>query len=88
MSGFCKLWKFKIPSNVQCFLWLVILKKLPTKIFSRNMGVPLQDDQVLCPWCKEVDEDINHVLFSCSWTYLFWCSFLSWWGIKAVFLPP
>ena len=75
-------WRIKIPYKVQCFLWMLVLERVPTKMFLVNRGLPILFNQRVCPWCGMEAEDINHVFLSCSWVYKFWCLFLQWWRVS------
>ena len=75
-------WKIKVPYKVQCFLWMLVLERVPTKMFLVNRGLPIPTNQRACPWCGVEAEDINHVFLSCRWAYKFWCLFLQWWKVS------
>ena len=81
---FYNLWRINIPPKVQYFMWMLIVDRLPTKAFLRKRGLPLTMEQSLCPWCNLKEENVDHVLFNCSWTYKFWCLFLQWWKFSWV----
>ncbi|EOY17405.1 Uncharacterized protein TCM_036569 [Theobroma cacao] len=40
---------------------------------------------LLYPWCKEVEEDCNHVILCCKWRCQFCGKIVSWWGIVRCF---
>ncbi|KAL4309215.1 hypothetical protein GQ457_01G016580 [Hibiscus cannabinus] len=44
-----KLWKLKVPSKVQSFIWLVYLDRIPSKYFFLKRGVSIPDNLVGCP---------------------------------------
>ncbi|XVE96557.1 hypothetical protein REPUB_Repub02eG0232900 [Reevesia pubescens] len=79
---FCRIWNVKIPPNVQCFLWMTMLNRIPTKSFLRARGINISLEQSLCIWCKLEVEDDNHLLLLCPWIGNFWSLFFQWWNIS------
>lgn len=80
-KSFKWLWKNTAPFRVQCFSWMVMLGKLKTGDFLLNIGVIQNPNLVLCKFCGESVESINHSLLLCSPIWNLWCKILMWWGI-------
>lgn len=64
-----QIWKLSIQPKIKHFLWRVLSKALATstRLISRGMAI-----DPICPHCRNSDETINHVLFTCPFTTLVW----------------
>lgn len=61
--------KISIQPKIKHFLWRVLSISLATstRLISRGMAIV-----PICPHCRNSDETINHVLFTCPFTTLVW----------------
>ncbi len=59
------IWSLDIPRNTQLFLWRACQNILPTKqkLFRRKVV-----EDPLCPMCRQMEEQVGHVLWSCAAT--------------------
>ncbi|MBA0599500.1 hypothetical protein Gorai_005717, partial [Gossypium raimondii] len=60
---YIRIRKLKVQSRVRNFLWMMAIKRLPTKDFVISWGVHLDTSICGCPWCDREMESTNH-LFS------------------------
>jgi len=75
-GGFSELWKLKIPAKSAVFAWTLIRDRLPTKSNLRRRQVEVND--MLCPFCRNKEEDAAHLFFNCSKILPLWWESLSW----------
>jgi len=80
---FDALWKLKIPTKSSFFAWRLIRDRLPTKVNLRRRHVQVND--LLCPFCKNMEEDAGHLFFSCNKIAPLWWESLSWVNISGAF---
>ena len=59
---FSELWKLKIPAKAAVFAWRLIRNRLPTRKNLTRMQV--QVNYMLCPFCKNKEEDAAHLFFT------------------------
>jgi hypothetical protein len=57
------IWKLKVPSNIQFFVWQVIHGAIPTRELLNHRQVCASN---LCPRCTAMPESIEHCLFACT----------------------
>ena len=62
------IWKAKCTPRIKFFAWLVLVDRLNTKDMLRRRHCNIQDDDlcVLCP--LRVVEDLDHLLFFCTFS--------------------
>lgn len=66
------MWKSKCTPRVKFFAWLVLVDRLNTKTMLRRRHL-FTEDNVHCVTCDaEIDEDIDHLFFSCDFTKNYW----------------
>ncbi|KAK8644476.1 hypothetical protein V6N13_123782 [Hibiscus sabdariffa] len=53
-----RLWKLKVPPKVQCFIWMLLIDRLPSKDFLRKRGIQIPDDMSGCSWCGLVNDSV------------------------------
>ncbi|KHN05438.1 Putative ribonuclease H protein, partial [Glycine soja] len=75
-SDFVDLWSLKIPAKAAVFAWRLIRDRLPTKLNLRRRQVMVND--MLCPFCRNKEEEAAHLFFSCSKILPLWWESLSW----------
>ena len=80
---FEEVWKLKIPSKTSFFGWRLIRDRLPTKTNLRRRHVQIND--VLCPFCRNNDENAAHQFFQCSKILPLWWESLFWVNIVGAF---
>ena len=61
--------EIKDPKQNIFFAWRLIRDQLPTKLNLRRRHVEIND--LLCPFCRNKEEDAAHLFFNCSKTLLF-----------------
>lgn len=73
-----RLWNKLTPAKVSIFGWRLLLQCLPTKdeLLTRDC---LDSSQLLCPFCSEEDETLNHLFLSCKKSSSIWRKCLNWW---------
>ncbi|KAL4310254.1 hypothetical protein GQ457_01G018450 [Hibiscus cannabinus] len=57
VMGAFRVWDVEVPPKVQCFLWFVLLDRLPTLVLLRDRGVNLGEASLQCIWCGSVKTD-------------------------------
>lgn len=68
--GFFKLlWSVAAPSKVLAFSWRVALDRIQTKHNLKKRGVIHSDPLSSCTFCQTQVESMNHLLFSCSFSW-------------------
>ena len=80
---FKELWILKIPTKTSFFAWRLIRDRLPTKLNLRRRNVEIND--LLCPFCRNNEDDATHLFFNCSKTLPLWWESLSWVNISSAF---
>ncbi|XP_006605191.1 uncharacterized protein [Glycine max] len=75
-SEFSKLWKLKIPAKAAVFAWRLIRNRLPTKKNLSRRQVQVND--ILCPFCRNKEEDAAHLFFTCNSILPLWWESMSW----------
>ena len=80
---FKELWKLKVLSKVAVFAWRLLKDRLPTRDNLRRKQIELQD--YLCPFCRIMEESIDHLFFHCSKVLPIWRESLSWVNLVGVF---
>jgi ribonuclease HI len=63
------IWKLKVPSNIQFFVWQVIHGAIPTRKLLNHRKVCASN---LCPRCTTLPESIEHCLFACAESVDIW----------------
>ncbi|KAL5144051.1 Nucleolin 2 [Glycine soja] len=82
-GAFEELWKLRIPAKTTFFAWRLIRDQLPTKSNLRRRQVEVND--MMCPFCRNKEEDAAHLFFNCSKTLPLWWESLSWVNILGAF---
>jgi len=75
-SEFSELWKLKIPAKAAVFAWRLIRNRLPTKKNLSRRQVQVND--ILCPFCRNKEEDAAHLFFTCNSILPLWWESMSW----------
>lgn len=64
-----RIWKTKTSLKIQHFLWKCLSNSLPV---AGNMAYRHLTKDASCIKCQGIDEDVNHLLFQCSFARLVW----------------
>ena len=83
MAGAQQIWCSRAPNKCKFFLWLALRKRCWTADRLGRRGLPRP---AACPFCDQVEEDIDHLLLGCVLARDVWSSFLSRWG-RADWIP-
>ena len=59
------LWKSNSPPRAKFLMWLIIHKKLNIVELLKKKNIIFD---VKCCFCSPLDEDVNHLFFSCNFT--------------------
>ncbi|CAN1843405.1 Putative ribonuclease H protein At1g65750 [Linum perenne] len=68
-STWKKIWKWEGPNKIRHFMWLLNHGKLMTNV---ERGRRRLTDNLECPHCRGVNEDLNHVFRECSFAAHTW----------------
>jgi hypothetical protein len=66
------IWKAHAPTKVIGCLWKILHNGLPTRDNLKRRGMLNAESSILCALCKQEDESINHLFFSCNVAYHLW----------------
>ncbi|KAL2965842.1 hypothetical protein AAZX31_16G084300 [Glycine max] len=77
---YSKLWTLKVPSKVTVFVWRLLRDRLPTRLNLQRRQVQLTD--ILCPFCRNKEEDATHLFLHCSKIQPLWWETMSWLNLK------
>lgn len=80
-AGIC-FWNKWLPPRVNCHVWRLLLKRLPTRSNLCARGLNLST--VLCPLCMTSEETVDHLFRSCAIVRDIWNWFTNWCNIKEV----
>lgn len=69
---FSVLWSIPAPSNPKAFMWRVFWNRIQTKDNLRRRGILASQEEVRCPFCMQVEESMEHLLFSCVFASSLW----------------
>lgn len=69
-------WNRLIPAKVNVFGWRLWLNKLPSKVALSRRG--LQIDSMVCVFCNEQEETLDHLLTGCIGTNGLWNAIEDW----------
>ncbi|KAL8493193.1 hypothetical protein ACS0TY_024418 [Phlomoides rotata] len=62
----------------------VLQQRMPTRTALRERGVIDPNGNVLCPFCVEEEETIEHLFFRCTFSWKIWTAIYNWIGICMV----
>ena len=78
-----KVWRKVAPPKAELFLWLVMQGRINTKVRLQSLNL-LPNSDTRCVFCKNVDEDLSHLLFNCTHVWKFWYCCCNTWGLSWV----
>ncbi|XP_039056623.1 uncharacterized protein LOC120199656 [Hibiscus syriacus] len=71
------------PPRVEAFLWQLAHQKVAVREELVKRGMQL-GDEILCPFCKEQVESMQHLFISCVVVWELWYKIVSFWDIALV----
>ncbi|KAJ9555276.1 hypothetical protein OSB04_009890 [Centaurea solstitialis] len=74
-AGF-RCWNNWLPPKVNCFVWRLLLNRIPTRSNLRSRGISLSLDA--CPLCLVEEETVEHLFHSCTVVSDVWKWFCKW----------
>ncbi|XP_071712696.1 uncharacterized protein [Rutidosis leptorrhynchoides] len=76
------VWGNNVPSKIMLFHWLAIKQSVPVRVilFKRHILPP--NHSLLCNWCMNEDETIEHLLLHCPWSFKIWAELFRWWNLR------
>ncbi|KAJ9557504.1 hypothetical protein OSB04_012118 [Centaurea solstitialis] len=77
-EGEVTLWNNLIPRKINIFMWRSRMGRIPTRVALNDRGIDL--DSILCPWCGEEVENIDHALVNCREVKNLWIRLGKWWS--------
>ncbi|KAL4575096.1 hypothetical protein LXL04_021937 [Taraxacum kok-saghyz] len=69
-------WIKFLPRKVNVFLWRLLLNRLPTRWDLGGRGVLVDD--IMCPVCAAVPEQVHHLFFGCTLAMELWDKLRRW----------
>ena len=79
-SSIVFFWNKWLPSKVNCFVWRLLLNRIPTRSNLCARGIALPSE--LCPVCGVVEESVDHLFYSCPLVKEIWKWMASWCNIE------
>lgn len=79
--GFKHIWNKFIPTKVSATTWRILLGRLSTKDNLKRRNTLSEEDDLLCVFCINCPETVNHVLFECGLAHRVWTECCKWLGI-------
>jgi len=79
----CTVWRNIAPPKVEVMLWLALLERLNTKTMLVKKGI-LQSQDNVCGFCAQQQEDIDHLLLNCQFSWSTWCHIAANFGVQVV----
>lgn len=74
------IWNKWLPIKVNCFLWRLLLNRLPTKSILASKGIPVPS--TACSLCSLEEETIEHLFYECSAAKEIWNWLSNWCGVN------
>jgi len=74
------IWCNWLPIKVNCFIWRLFLRRIPTRANLRRRSVQIPSD--LCPLCESEVETENHLFYSCAKIKDIWSWVVNWCNIN------
>lgn len=76
---FKNLWQCKVPYKVLAFSWRLLLNRSPTREQLAEKGII--NHNTTCVFCFNSAETVNHLFFTCSYSYQVMLNVYSWFGV-------
>lgn len=77
-----------VPVRIKTFGWRGFLNRLATKDQLKKRDLCLSIYEGVCVFCFQSDEDLNHLLFDCSFPKKVWDLMGSWIDFFEYFVGP
>lgn len=90
-SGLLKVWSKLVwnrwaPTKINCFMWRLVLDRLPTRPNLMKRNILCQEEAVSCVLCEDgVEESVEHLFFQCKFASYIWKLVEHWMGIELIF---
>ncbi|XVF42758.1 hypothetical protein PTKIN_Ptkin01aG0390000 [Pterospermum kingtungense] len=77
------VWTGLIPPKVEAFCWRLLKGRIPVKV---NLAArsSMGGGELKCPFCGQVDEEVDHLFFDCYYSWLIWKAWGALWDITWV----
>lgn len=76
-----RTWLGLAPPKAELLIWLVLQQRLDTKSRLKRLNI-IQSSDVLCPFCSNDEETIDHLFLHCSHVWRIWTECLEWCKLK------
>lgn len=76
------VWGNVAPPKVKFFCWLAWLGRIKTFVFMQRIGVLNDNASILCLFCRNDAESLNHILLHCPKIWLLWSGMIEWWDLR------
>ncbi|XP_058732780.1 uncharacterized protein LOC131604353 [Vicia villosa] len=80
-SLFSQLWKTKVPNRIHLFGWRLIWSIILTKSELAMRGILIVPHLLVCPLCRRVDEDLDHLFLHFYIVRIWWKKLSIWLGL-------
>ncbi|KAE8711627.1 T27c4.14 protein isoform 3 [Hibiscus syriacus] len=77
------VWLGLSPPRVEAFIWQLAHQKIAVKVELAKRGMSLEED-ILCPFCKEHEESVQHLFITCFVVWELWNKVVSLWDLSIV----
>ncbi|KAL4291112.1 hypothetical protein GQ457_14G017520 [Hibiscus cannabinus] len=84
LIGAFRVWDVGVPPKIQCFLWFVLLGRLPNLAMLSDCGIDIGRVSLACVFCGQGRDEIEHIFYSCRLAGMVWDFFFSWWHVLVV----
>lgn len=81
-AAFDLIWSNVAPYWVQCFCWLVHLRKIKSSEYLLKIGIIQNEEEAFCKFCSLQLESVDHLLLHCDPVWQLWAKILDWWGVR------
>lgn len=78
---FSLMWKLKLPSKASCFVWRLLLDRLPMKYSSGRRNIDLSNNDTMCLFMFLQVKTSSHVFFTCLKVMDIW---KDWYGGESI----
>ena len=78
-----KVWKSVAPLKAELLVWFVLLGRLNTNDRLSRLDI-INNFDVKCVLCNDLPEEVDHLFFTCQFTWRIWSACCEKWGLKWV----
>ncbi|KAL9683896.1 hypothetical protein QQ045_021323 [Rhodiola kirilowii] len=79
-----QLWSRLAPPKVKLLVWRVYGVSLPSKVNLFKRRVIRREEDLVCVFCRSVQETSDHLMLHCPWSRKLWVMSINWWGASWV----